>query len=382
MSNRPRRRLLRQWQLLAIVMHGDASPDITDSIQSMDEWNGWRRGAFRDLWREPLRFPHNIRPDAGLINMQARNRPEAFNPLSGDPTPERPERQREHGRLNDLWDATEEAINSALDYLEPARRITRPRFAPWFCEVETIEDYPARFYRGFRKLRTGMTAVHQYGSNRSPWFPDHGCAARNVLCVDERMTRRTYGLPPPTPLTETELYALLSLAACWWALDDLLRLPESWSRDDLDFIAGNVQDAERWLAEAYRLKQADAREATVRAEEDTEKAAIRDAWAADSHREKSAKGGKAPKGSEGVRLLALALREEKTSASATALFLAALSRCGSKDNAVLSDLRRLAGGHTITANTEAQLVSIAPDGEPDGLPVGLAGWRKILRRKR
>lgn len=365
MSNRPRRRLLREWRIMAFARHEDYSPP--DSIQTLKEWNRWHRA--RLLWREPLRFPHNIRPDAGLINMQARNQPEAFNPLSGDPTPDRPEHHLEHGRLNGLWDKTEGAIGSALHYLEPARTITRPRFIPDYGDMYFFEDYPARFYRCFRKLRTGMGVVHQYGDDGSPWFPDHGTAIRNILGPDER-------------ITEPELYALLSLAACWWALCELGRLPETWSHDDLDYITRKIHHADRWLAEAYRLKQADAREATVRAEEDTKKAAIRDAWAADSHREKSAKGGKAPKGSEGVRLLALALREEKTSASATALFQAALSRCGSKDNAVLADLRRLTGGHTITANTEAQLVSTGPDGEPDGLPVGLAGWRKILRRKR
>lgn len=355
MSNRPRRRLLREWRTRALVRAGASSPD---TIQSMEDWNRWQRDAFRFLWREPLRFPNNIRPDAGLINIQGRNRPELFNPLA-DPVPERPE-HLEDGRLLELWGQIEAAIDSALNYLEAARRITRPRFSPWFGDVQTIEDYPARFYRGFRKLRAGMTAVHQYGDDGNPWFPDHGSAARNILNLDKR-------------ITESELYALQVLAACWWALDDLRRLPDTWSRDDLDYITGKVQDAERWLAEAYRLKQSDAKQAATRSEADADKAAIRDAWAADSHRGKSAKGGKAAKGSEGVRFLALALRDEKPGASAGALFLAALSRCGTP---------RTAGAYTITANTEDQLVSTGPDGEPDGLPVGLAGWRKILRRKR
>lgn len=272
MSNRPRRRLLREWRMLALVLE-DAAPPDPDSIQTLEEWNRLHRDAFRFLWREPLRFPNNIRPDAGLINMQARNRPEFFNPLAGDPVPERPEHHREHGRLNDLWDKTEAAIKSALDYLEPVRRITRARFAPWFDEVETIEDYPARFYRGFRKLRTGMTAVHQYGDSGSPWFRDHGRAVRNILNLDEGITK-SWPRRPIKRITEPELYALLTLAACWWALRELSRLSETWSRDDLDYIARKVQYAERWLAEAYRLKQSDEKQAAIRAEENTKQAAI------------------------------------------------------------------------------------------------------------
>lgn len=279
MSNRPRRRLLREWRMLALVLN-DAAPPDPDSIQSLEEWNRLHRDAFRFLWREPLRFPNNIRQDAWLINIQARNQPEFFNPLAGDSAPERPEHHRENGRLNDLWDKTEEAIYSALDYLEPARRITRALFisdpaatpeqgvAPAWPGappgyMHFFEDYPARFYRGFRKLRTSLSVTHQYGGNGNPWFRDHGSAVRNILGLDER-------------ITEPELYALLILAACWWALHELQRLPESWTRDDLDYIAGKVRDGERWLAEAYRLKQSDAREATVRAEEDAKKAAIQE----------------------------------------------------------------------------------------------------------
>ena len=184
MSNRPRRRLLREWRMHALVRE-DAAPPDPDSIQSLEEWNRLHRDAFRFLWREPLRFPNNIRPDAGLINMQARNRPEFFNPLADDPIPERPEHHREHGRLNGLWDKTEEAIYSALDYLAPAQRITRARYIPDYGDMYFFEDYPARFYRGFRKLRTGMTAVHQYGDSGNPWFRDHGRAVRNILNLDE-----------------------------------------------------------------------------------------------------------------------------------------------------------------------------------------------------
>lgn len=350
MSNRPRRRLLREWRTRALVWAGDAPPD---TIQTLEDWNRWHRDAFQFLWREPLRFPDNIRPDSGLINIQARNKPAPFNPLF-DSMPGRPDHLAEFGNSNAprfLWENTEAAMSDALGYLEPARRITRRRFIPWADCAEEIEDYPARFYLALKKLRTGFLAIDQYGGRKSPWFPDHASAARNVFGLDER-------------ITESELSALLALAACWWALDGLLDLsevPEQWPRWELDHIAGLIQDAERWLAEAYRLEQSDAQQA-----------AIRDAWSADSHREKSAKGGKAPKGSEGVRLLALALREEKPSASAEALFRAAHSRAP----------HHMADGYTIDANTEDQLVSIGPDGEPDGLPVGLAGWRKILRHKR
>ncbi len=372
MSNRPRRRLLREWRMLALVLN-DAAPPDPDSIQSLEEWNRLHRDAFRFLWREPLRFPNNIRPDAGLINIQARNMPEPFNPLT-DSVPERPEHLREFGNSNDppfLWEKTEEAIYSALGFLEPARTITRARFAPWFDEVETIEDYPARFYRAFRKLRTGMGAVHQYGDDGNPWFRDHGSAARNILNLDQ-WTAKSWPYRPIERITEPELYALLALAACWWALRELRRLPETWSRDDLDYIAGKVRDAERWLAEAYRLNESHEKQAAIRAEAATEKAAILGAWADDSHRAKSANGGKAEKGSRGVRLLALALRDETPSASAERLFRAALARAA-KDNESL-----MAAGYTIAATTDDQLVSTDPNGKPDGLPVSLSGWRKIL----
>lgn len=369
MSNRPRRRLLREWRMLALVLN-DAAPPDPDSIQSLEEWNRLHRDAFRFLWREPLRFPNNIRPDAGLINMQARNRPEFFNPLAGDPIPERPEHHREHGRLNDLWDKTEEAIYSALDYLAPAQRITRARYIPDYGDMCFFEDYPAHFYRGFRKLRTGMTAVHQYGDSRNPWFRDHGRAVRNILNLDEWITK-SWPHRPIKRITEPELYALLVLAACWWALHELLNLPKSWTRDDLDYIAGKLQDAERWLAEAYRLNESHEKQAAIRAEATTEKAAILGAWADDSHRAKSANGGKAEKGSRGVRLLARKMRDETPSASAETLFRAALARAA-KDEPLM------AGGYTITANTDAKLVSIGPDSKPDGRAVDFGGWRAIL----
>lgn len=328
MSNRPRRRLLREWRMHAFVWWGDSPPD---TIQTLEEWNRWHR--VRYLWREPLRFPNNIRPDAGLINIQARNEAEPFNPLT-DPIPEPPAHQMESWDLKELWGRIETAIDSALHYLAPARTITRPCFIPGYGDMYLVEDYPARFYRGFRKLRDRMFTVHQHGDDGNPWFPDHGSAARNILNLDER-------------ITEPELYALLVLAACYRALNELGRLPESWSREDLDYIDGKVQDAERWLAEAYRLKQ----------------------WAGDSHRAKSAKGGKAEKGSRGVRLLALALREEKPSASAEALFNVAVSRAGDKNKPLLAD------AYIIRTNAEAkQLFSTDPDGKPDGLPVGLSGW--------
>lgn len=370
MSNRPRRRLLQEWQTRAIVRAGDSPPD---TIQSMEDWNRWKRDAFRFLWREPLRFADNIRPDSGLINIQARNQPELFNPLA-DPMPDRPAHLREFGNRNDplfLWEKTEAALLAALEYLEPARRISRPRFAQWAGGVEIIEDYPARFYCGFKKLRIGFYSIDQYSGRGSPWFRDHGSAARNVLRLDETVgAASSVWIRPWRPrvlprITESELHALMSLAACWWALDALLGLsedPEQWPRRELDYIAGLIQDAERWLAEAYRLEQSDAKQAT-----------IRDAWAADSHREKSAKGGRTPKGSEGVRLLALALRKEKPSVSAEALFNAALSRAGAKDKPLLAD------AYTITTDAEAkQLFSTCPDGKPDGLPVGLSGWRNIV----
>jgi len=378
MSNRSRRRLLHECRTRAIVWAGDSPPD---TIQSMEEWNRWHRDAFRFLWREPLRFPDNVRPDAGLINIQGRNQAALFNPLS-DPMPDRPEHLLEFGNRNDplfLWRKTEAAISDALEYLEPARRIARPGFdwtawawwrnharpklpdnqnekdpaAEW---LHFFEDYPARFFLGLKKLRIGFTAVDQYGGHGSPWFQDHGSAARNILRLDKR-------------ITELELNALLCLAACWWALDALLGLsedPEQWPRWKLDYIAGLIQDAERWLAEAYRLKQSD-----------TKQAAIRDAWAEDSHRKTSAKGGEVAKGSAGIRLLALALRKEKPGASAEALFNAALSRAGDKDKPLLAD------AYIVTTNAEAkQLFSTDPDGTPDGLPVGLSGWRKIAPPRR
>lgn len=253
MSNRPRRRLLREWRMRALVRAGDSSPD---TIQSMEEWNRWHRDAFRFLWREPLRFPNNIRPDAGLINIQARNRPELFNPLA-DHLPEPPAHLLESWDLKELWGRIEAAKDSALHYLAPARTITRPRFIPDYGDMYFFEDYPARFYRVFKRLRSGgMSVVHQYGDDGSPWFPDHGSAARNILNLDKRITK-SWPHRPIKRITEPELYALLVLAACWWALRELRRLPDTWTREDLDYIAGKVQDAERWLAEAYRLKQAD-----------------------------------------------------------------------------------------------------------------------------
>lgn len=367
MSNRSRRRLLHEWRTRAIVWAGDSPPD---TIQSMEEWNRWHRDAFRFLGREPLCFPDNIRPDAGLISIQVHNQAAPFNPLS-DPMPDRPEHLLEFGNRNDplfLWQKTEAAISDALEYLEPARRIARPGFdwtawawwrnraRPKLPDIQTekdpaaewlhfFEDYPARFYLGLEKLRIGFTAVDQYGS-----------AARNILRLDKR-------------ITEPELHALLCLAACWWALDALLGLsedPEQWPRWKLDYVSGLIQDAERWLAEAYRLKQSDAKQA-----------AIQDAWTEDSHRKTSAKGGEAAKGSAGIRLLALALRKEKPSASAEALFNAALSRAGDKDKPLLAD------AYILTTNAEAkQLFSTDPDGKPDGLPVGLSGWRKIAPPRR
>lgn len=367
MSNRPRRRLLRAWRTRALVRAGDSPPD---TIQSMKDWNCWHRDALRFLWREPLRFPNNTRPDAGLINMQVRNEAAPFNPLT-DPIPELPAHLPESWDLKELWGQIEAAIDGALHYLALSRTITRRRFIPDYGDMYFFEDYPARFYRVFKRLRSGeMSAVHQYGDDGSPWFPDHGSAARNILNLDERITK-SWPHRPIKRITEPELYALLVLAACWRALNELRRLPDSWSREDLDYIAGKVQDAERWLAEAYRLKQADTKLAAIRAEEAAKQDAIRADWANDSHRAKSAKGGKAPKGSVGVRLLALKLRNEKPNEPAKTLFGAALDMAGRKAPLI-------AGGYTITANTDAKLVSIGPDSKPDGRAVDFQGWRAIL----
>jgi len=395
MSNRSRRRLLHEWRTRAIVRAGDSPPD---SIESIEEWNRWHRDAFRFIQRAPLRLPNNDRTDGGLAYIQAHNKGAPFNPLR-DAIPERPRHLAGCGNRNNpqvLWEKTQSAILGALDYLKPAKTIKRHRF-DWVmwqsrrtcpehpnppkrqCDGEMAEpclinsaDFPASFYRdlyrALRQVRTGYSALTRYGRRGNPWgLPDHGDVARSLLQVD-------------APITDPQLYALLTLAASCGALDNLLELsndPEQSPRWELDYIAGLIQDAERWLAEAYRLKQSDAKQAATRSEADTEKAAIRDAWAEDSHRKTSAKGGEAPKGSAGVRLLALALREEKPSVSAETLFNTALSRAGDRKKPLYAD------AYIITTNAEAkQLFSTDPDGKPDGLPVGLSGWRKIAPPRR
>lgn len=278
MSNRARRRSLRKMRLRAIFAFGASS---LHDFESMEDMNRWQRFAFRAACREPLRFADNARSDPGLIDIQARNQPALFNPLR-DPVPERPEHLKEYGNRNDplfLWQKTEAAISDALQYLEPARRPAVPRFdwagwawwrnnpehpnapkdktnndpaAGW---LEYCKDFPAEFHLGFLRLRVGMMAVHQYG-DRGRWFRDHGQAARSVLRVDQFKEQ----------ITEAQIYALLTLAACWWALDALHELPqepEHWPSWKLDYTAGLVHDAERWLAEAYRIEQGDARELLV-----------------------------------------------------------------------------------------------------------------------
>lgn len=370
MSNRARRRWLRASRLKALATVRERVPD---TIESLEDWNRWRWMAFKSRWREPLRFPDNNRPDPGLINIQIRNQPGQYHPLR-DAIPKRPKHLKECGNTTDplfLWQQAEEAISGALDCLESARRVFAPRFdwmgwadarahpthpnrprdrqdpdpaADW---VDFFEDYPAGFYRAFRRLVPGMMFVHQYVEQRIPGYRDYGEATRNVPGIDCGKEK----------ISEAQLYALLTLATCWWALDalqDLPEEPEQWPRWHLDYIAGLNHDVERWLAEAYRLEQA----------------------AADSHKAHSVKGGGRPKKSTGIGKLADALREERPGSSARALFDLAIASCAT-DGAIEVD------GYRITATADGKLLSKTAAGTPDKQPVDFDAWRKnYLGRKR
>lgn len=351
MSNRYRRNVLKGWRGRAIVLFaGECSPDGIDNLK---DWNRWERSSFRSIRRSPLRCESSIRWDAGLATIQDRNAPPQYNPLRDDP----PGCPQYFDRC-DIWHDACDAIWAAMDLLTP-KRVERRRFDwtslsghrfdarphlphsrpekdPARLWLEQITDYPARFHLAFEKLRVGNMAVHQYGQQM-----DFGEAVRHVLSVDHR-------------ITDPELYALLALAECWWALDGL-----SIQHPDHEFCADLVRYGERFLAEARRLKEVDA---------------IDLAWRKDSHNAASIKGGSAPKTSKGILMLAANLQDEMPTASASHLFNVALVRC----KAGLP-----CGDYVVVATPDEVLTSTHRNGGRDGGQVSLSAWRKnYLRRKR
>lgn len=289
MSNRPRRRFLRDARLRAAVSAGTLGYPANEAefLAAFptwpDDWQRAQRRAFRAISREPLQFADSRRHDPGLITIQLCNRRAPFNPLR-DSVPEPPDysdNATDIANLRDLWKRIEEAISGALVYLEPKRRHSRYRFdwdswAYWRNNpappgnlkswpgndpaaqyLDPFEDYPVLFHRAFQRLSNNLMAVHQYGDGGKPWFAEHGQAARYILGVD-----------PEGEISEVQLYALLALVAGQHALITLEGFPvdpKAWA-DYPDYAAELIYDADRWLAEAYRLEQADNRITDLRAD--------------------------------------------------------------------------------------------------------------------
>jgi hypothetical protein len=336
MSNRARRRLLWEWRLRAIVAAG-ISP--SDTIERMDAWNRWRRDAFRSIWRAPLR-----QPGGTLATIQYRNGPAGFH-LLNRPFPDAP-------RYSPIWPEILEPFEASRRILfEAVNRLQRVIKSPTLQRAARAIGGVDRCLRQHSK---------EYG-------PAH--AAR--LCLRGAHIDR---------LADCELVALMAANRARLAAENLAELARAIQEEAgaAGIDAENHENAfehvrarraawERQNDRYARVLLADARELLALADLEAKK----EAAAEDSHQATSAKGGRKPKGSKGLRKLAAKLQKERPESSDQRIFDLAVDRCNADGSIEIQ-------GYTVTTNSDGKLLSTDPEGQPDGRPVGFSGWRKIL----
>lgn len=409
MSNRPRRRWLREQRLRAVVRASIETPP-DEFIQTMADWNRWLRSAFRSIERLALQPDHNLPGEAGrLQDIQISNKPGGFDLLNDHPEEWPEDWKKEIDDLDRLRWRYEEAVDlfyRARDGLEPMRRVARRKFAweMWVCDrsepgrplddfvdvrdpasryLDEVTDFTAAIYRATRILRYNSLAIHQH----APTYGHATTAARNVLLWGTVTDERAIPSPwRPTPsgrclndeaaLPEAGLLRVLALCAAhrargvfWDLAEEIAAEGGAIDPDSYEYGRRNLEDAKTWCAEAERIDDMQ-REANEK-----------------QRRQRSeARKGK-PVGSIAIRQFAAELRMELPSMGNEELFHEAVGRV-KKGTEKGAQFEVTGSGNTYLLRTEgdgfkAKLFSKNKmTGKADGRSVSLPTWRDLPEVKK
>lgn len=196
--------------------------------------------------------------DVGLRNLRFRNEPEPYNPLT-DGTPERPENLPDTGKIRSphyLWDKASTLIGKVLWILSDGGLVLVERYkcdrVAWiefdeFDAVTWAKDYPARFQRAFKAVRSKLFSIDQH--SRTPY--DHMTPVEAARWLSwPRIDSR---------ITDPELYMLLALASLADAIEALLEIVKHGdpAPHECEWPDELINDARDWISTGLALEKAE-----------------------------------------------------------------------------------------------------------------------------